>query len=356
MQHSEVKGAHRGPLSCKGHAWAQQVLHQLPSGILVCDASGRVLCVNRRAQELLGMSDAHPDCDLAEVLGRNVLQEHCRLGGRGEQRVTLADGRERTIGYSVASVDTEIGQPAAYAVCFTDISSMQELRVERDRLLQLAAISDVLPTVLHELKNPLAAVTALVEVLLEEMAEDAGSLRQDLHAVLSELRRLKLGFDGLAAVGRSLSQRGFAAIDLACREAARLLAGRAQNARLFLRTDVENMPLLPLDPNVIRALVFNLVVNAIQACKPGDTVVVHARLHRASSYFELTVVDNGCGMQKEVYDQCTKLFFSTKSGGSGIGLTLCRQAAESAGGEMTIDSLPNVGTSVAIRVPIQKMK
>lgn len=235
-------------------------------------------------------------------------------------------------------------------VVFQDISRVEQLQRERDKLMSLAAIGEALPSLLHELKNPLAAITAAVEVLAEEV--EPGYVADQLHAILSEVRRMKLGFEGFGAVHGLLRSKRDSAIDFAIREACRVLEPRLRNAGVVFRHDVADLPLLPLDPAMVRALVFNFVTNALHACNDGGAVLLHA--HLLDRTLNLVVVDTGGGMTPSVLERATELFFTTKQSGSGIGLALCARAVEVAGGELDLSSVPGFGTSVSVRVPIDR--
>jgi signal transduction histidine kinase len=221
---------------------------------------------------------------------------------------------------------------------------------ERDRLLNIAGVGTALPALLHEIRTPLASITAAVELLLEEM-EDSPQ-REQIHAVLSEVRRMKLSLDGVLTVGRRLRRDRCAVVDQACRHAWQIMSARARSLGIYSHCAVEDMPLLPLDPAVVGGIVHNLMINSIQACSAGQAVNLRAGLCDDGSRFVLTVVDNGSGMTAEVYNRCTEIFFTTKRNGSGIGLALCRRAVEESGGTLTIESVVGFGTSVTIEVPL----
>jgi signal transduction histidine kinase len=335
-----------------------RIIGSLPTAALVVDARGVIVMANRRAARILERTEeALRGARVDEVLGPIRYHQEGSVpaenGGelRFTQQVALPRGRTITIGYGVGLVvGHDESEPLLYAIVFQNISNWEKVREERDRLLQLAAVGDVLPSVLHELKNPLAAVTTAVEVLLEELPE--GSVHDQLHAVLGEVRRMALAFEGVGAVGRALRTDKYGAIDLACREVFRILTPRMEAADVVARCDVPDMPLLPLDPAVVRAVLFNLLVNSLHSCRAGGTVVVHARVVADGTRFELTVADTGEGMTAEVYERCTELFFTTKRSGSGIGLALARRAAEGAGGTLDIQSVVGIGTTVTMRVPV----
>ena len=148
---------------------ARAILEALPAGLLVVDADGRVMTMNPTGAAILR-------ADTSTTVGRPVEQllapldfliDGRRFDGqlRPELVVMRPDGSSVTVGYSIGQV--EGGQ---WAVLFQDISGYARVRRERDRLLQIATVSDVVPSMLHELRNPLAAITSTVELLLEEVS------------------------------------------------------------------------------------------------------------------------------------------------------------------------------------------
>ncbi len=322
----------------------------LPTAVCVVDEVGTITYANLRAHEILGcVADPLVGRAVAEVLAPLDALLAVVPGQQQARPVVLPDRRQITVGYSVATTAGP-DDHTRHMVCFQDITSWQAVMDERNRLLKLAAVGSTLPTILHELKNPLAAITAAVELLCEDVVDPP--VLSQLLAVLSEIRRMRLSLDGVGAIGREIHTARCAAIDHTVREALLVLAGRAQTGSVHLRVDVADLPLLPFDPAVVGAVVFNLTVNAIQACAAGGTVIVHARLIERGRWFELTVADTGAGMSHDTYRRCTELFFSTRRTGSGIGLALCHQIAEGAGGRLEIASVPGVGTNIVFRVPV----
>jgi signal transduction histidine kinase len=268
------------------------------------------------------------------------------------KRVVERGGSKVVLGYSATAVTSE-QSGTHYTVVLQDVTERERLREERDRLMRLAAVSEILPSLLHELKNPLACIATAVEVMLEELAP--GHLQTDLHAVLSEIRRMKFTLEGLGSVGRELASSRNHPIDHAAREVCRVLERQAASRGIQLTTRVADMPLLPLDPGVTRAVLFNLLTNSIHACVEGDSVDVGGYFDEPENQLVLWVEDTGCGMEPAVLDRCQELFFTTKPKGTGIGLALCSGAIASAGGKLDIRSEAARGTRVEIKVPIGKV-
>lgn len=319
------------------------ILEVLRAGVITFDVDGVVTTCNPHGAELLRTTiDGVVGKPVADLLA--PLEDlRGRAGGRDRGELTLQKGDGSVLGYTLSELPS-----GGAVVLFQEISSLLALRRERDRLLQLAAVGEVLPSVLHELRNPLAAITNMLEVLVEEAPE--GPLQLDLHGVLAEVRRISLGLQGIGGLGRSVRGNRSEAIDEAISEAVRVLQPTAARKGVELIDGVSTLPLLGLDRAVIKGIVFNLVRNAIDACNTGDRIRAEASL--VGGWFELRVIDTGKGMSKEVIERCSEIFFTTKDSGSGIGLAICRQAAERAGGALLIDSELGRGTTVTVRVPL----
>jgi signal transduction histidine kinase len=201
--------------------------------------------------------------------------------------------------------------------------------------------------VLHELRNPLAAVTSMLEVIVEETC---GDLQTDLHSLLWELRRMSLNLHGVSGIARPLRAKAYAAIDHAVREACRVLEATAACKGVNVLCEVDDLPLLPLDRGALSGIVFNLVTNAIDACSRGNQVIVRLSLDENGA-LSLSVQDDGKGMKPETLARCCELFFTEKDGGTGIGLALCKEAIAAAGGSLDVRSALGHGTTVNVSIP-----
>jgi signal transduction histidine kinase len=333
---------------CEEHA----LLNSLRAGVLAFREDGVVVRANPGAARILRREPieliGHSVADVIAPIEALRTAEDEPETGRPEIEVLRGDGSRGTIGFFLASYDTADDRER-FVLQFQDIGSHVELRRQRDRLLAMAALGDALPSVLHELRNPLAAVLSRLELLVEE---SEGELQSDLHAVLSELRRMTLGLDGVGGLVRPARSSAFAAVDLAVADACRVLQPMAERAGVELESRGRALPLLPIDRGVISGVVFNLVRNAIDASRDGGRIVVSAELDSNDSSFLLRVEDDGEGMTPDVLRRSKELFFTSKDNGSGIGLALCNRVAESSGGYLEIQSEPGKGTTVALRIPV----
>lgn len=328
-------------------ALALDALRRLRAGVLVCDADGKVLLANPVAEETLGCRPLEGTPIEAVFAIPDTLRYQARHPEvRAEIRL---EGSDQVLGYKVSE-----GVGGELIVLFRDITRQVRLREERDRLMQLSTVGDVLPAVLHELRNPLAAVTSAIEVLADTAhLEDPAELTEALGSILNELRRMGLVFQGIGSVGRRLLSQRTSRLDNAAREVVRVMRHRARPDGVEVRCDIGEIQPLPVDPAIFKAIVFNLVGNAINASRRGGHVVVTMRY--TDDVLVVSVQDNGSGMTPDVLATCTQPFYTTRANGSGLGLVICKEAVEDAGGSLVITSTLGEGTLVLASIPFESL-
>lgn len=204
----------------------------------------------------------------------------------------------------------------------------------------------------HDLRSPLAALTARVEGSLAR-DRDPARYRTDLQEIGTDLTRLSTLTNHLLLLARDASQLARAPVSL--RELAADAVDRARE--LAPEADVDLIAPEPLtvlgDRVLLGQAIWNLTMNAVRHA-PGATVTV--TLGRADGWATVTVHDDGPGVEAEVLARLGEAFYrpdASRSGeGHGLGLALVRRAAELHGGTLTLHSAPGEGFTAALRLPV----
>jgi two-component system sensor histidine kinase PilS (NtrC family) len=249
----------------------------------------------------------------------------------------------------------------------------QELR----RSERLAAVGELAAKMAHEIRNPLAAISGSVQVLRADMRDDEVDDQRDrlMSIVVREAHRLgNLIQDFLHyARPRPLSLQAIA-VDTLLDDVVKLFeSSLPENVRLVVD------PLPPLvargDPDQLKQVTWNLLVNAAQAmpeggelhvwleAAPRDSAQARAGSRRngrrgqarrepvAPRWVEICVSDSGVGIPSEVQDQIFEPFFTTKKNGSGLGLSIVHRIIESHGGMLQVQSQPGEGSTFRASIP-----
>lgn len=232
----------------------------------------------------------------------------------------------------------------------------EDLRRSHDELLKtqaqvieatrLAAIGEMSAVIAHEIRNPLGIIQNSIDLLRQ--AFPAGSGREDLFGVLGqETRRLNRMLSDFLIFSR---QKRPNRIDYDLTEAINGVCDLVQRDAQWLpsiRLERHFPPspfIFPIDLDLFKQAIFNLVVNAVQAMPDGGTLTVSAEIPEGESgALRLTVADTGTGIPPELREKVFQPFFSTRSRGTGLGLSIVKQIVEAHGGKVSIESTPGAG-------------
>lgn len=326
------------------------ITDRLPAPVLQLSPEGQIKYLNRAASKILGLPTD-------QLLQRNFFDRFNNGkhpdGALEDQELEITlhrDGHTRVLQAHVHRAVGESCSPGGYLIALCDITDWHQVNQERDRLMEMAAINEVMPSILHEFKNPLASIQAMVELLTEGCTDEA--LQRQLHSILMEIRRMNLSFEGLGSSTRNLRSTRCQAVDFGLREACLIFERRLEARGIDLKINIKTLPLLHFDCGGLRGILFNLINNARQACQSGDVIEVSAGLSNENRDFYFSVKDTGPGMSAETLAKCTNLFYTTKRMGSGIGLALCKSAVEKVGGRLEIESAPQEGCRITVTLPI----
>jgi nitrogen fixation/metabolism regulation signal transduction histidine kinase len=236
---------------------------------------------------------------------------------------------------------------------------VEEIQTSRRALLRaerLAAWREVARAVAHEIRNPLTPIQFALQRLREEARRGepprAEVVAENAEAILREVHSLQEFATAFSAVAQ-LPEPKFAPCDLVglVEDAAKLYRG---SSPVEFRVEVERpVPLAWADAGQIQRVLVNLIKNATEVV--GDRGVVSLRVRRETESegggVHLEIEDNGPGMDAATLERATHPGFTTKSTGSGLGLTLVQRIVEQHGGRFGIDSSPGVGTRAWLTVP-----
>ena len=213
------------------------------------------------------------------------------------------------------------------------------------------ALEGIAARLAHEVKNPLAAIKGLSTHMARNATDPKTAER--LAIVAAEADRLQSIVDGFLSFSRGLDdlKLGPTRPYEIARELGVLLETRAEEAGVTIETGGDQALELDADPRKLRQVLLNIVLNAIQASPRGS--FVHLTVARDCEGSRITVRDEGVGMTPEVLDRIRKPYFTTKEGGTGLGLAVARGLVEQHGGSLEFRSAPRTGTTVTILLPMK---
>ena len=210
----------------------------------------------------------------------------------------------------------------------------------------------------HEIKNPLSTININLKLLVEDLGrsgdETHGRLLRRLLSVQDETARLKgILDDFLQFAGKVELNPTVTDLRVLVGELTDFFMPQAESAGVVLRTALPETPVPSrVDGKLIKQAVLNLMLNGVQALGRGGELLI--RLSAARNRAVIEVIDTGPGIPPENLSKVFEVYFSTKSGGSGLGLPTTRRIIREHGGDIRVESTVGKGTRFVILLPLAK--
>lgn len=344
----------------------ENTIRCLTSGLVTLNLEGRVTSVNDAGCEILGcgrLGEAGPQLlgvPLASLLPDlpRVLAQAGPTGivRRAEIMATRADGELRHVGISAAPLSDHRGQHIGRVIHFQDLTELRRMEVAVARAERLASIGRLAAAIAHEIRNPLAGISGSIELLRDHPGTEDEN-RKLMGIVVREVDRLNGLITSLLDYARPRTEER-TSVDLS-EDVSEVVAAfeherRQVNAAIAVTAHVEAGTLVHGGRAQLRQVVWNLLRNAAEAMPSGgriDVRVVREAGTRLGPMVLLAITDTGAGIPKADLDRIFEPFFSTKPGGTGLGLPTVARIIDDHRGTIELASEVGRGTTVTIRIP-----
>ena len=332
-----------------------QLMAKLQDGLMLFARDSRVVLVSapvegflgRPRSELLGYT-AGEVFDRRTDLGAALLDAFERRRPLPQREFEAAGGRRVQVSLDfVQERNSQIGA----LVVMRDTESVRRIGDEIEMSRRLSASGRLTRGVAHEVKNPINAIVLHLQLLRNKLAQQEPDTRRHMDIIDSEIRRLDRVVQTLVDFTRPRDLH-LEEIDLRrLMEDVALLA--APDAEQHGVTIAQQMPAdrLPIkvDVDLMKQAFLNVVINGVQAMANGGVLTISGR--REDNAIVAEIRDQGTGIPKDMHDKVFELYFTTKKGGSGIGLAQTYQVLQWHYGSVDFESTEGVGTTFRFQIP-----
>jgi signal transduction histidine kinase len=237
----------------------------------------------------------------------------------------------------------------------------QQVAALKERLAQaqkLTALGELASTTTHEFNNVLTTIINYAKLGMRH--KDQATREKAFEKILSAGTRAARITSTILGFARNRSNSLEATDMVKLVEDTLLLLERELNKyRVTVEKYLDAVPATLANPNQIQQVLLNLLINARQAMPQGGRIIIKLVHDVDNGMVDLVVRDNGCGMTPDVMRRIFDQFFSTKTGpdasgkgGTGLGLSMCREIVEAHHGRIRVDSTPGKGTAFTLKLPV----
>ena len=340
----------------------RDVTSSLSSGLITTDLDGRVMTINPAGQSILS-------AEAGEAVGRPVWslgllsEEQWEIASRVPRETRRRDhsviqrgGAEIHLGFSVSPLHHHDRTLRGYIFIFQDVTQWLQLEQQVRIKDRMAAIGELSAGLAHEIGNPLAAISGSVQLLSASVPPSSNAHRL-LEIILNESRRLDRTIKGFLRFARP-GERSDVEFDIgeALRENVELLRHSdevTERHSIELELDPPSV-LLVADRDQLVQIFWNLARNALRAMPVGGRLEVHGRA--VGEVYRIEFRDTGRGMSEEERRTLFQPFKTSFGGGSGLGMAIVYQIVHEHGGDLSVDSALEMGTTVTVELPLTRTR
>ncbi len=250
-----------------------------------------------------------------------------------------------------------LGMLGFASILYNQRFHMQEIKAleaEVDRREHLSMMGHLAATVAHEVRNPLNAISMGLQRLKAEFqpTQDEGEYSRFIELMRGEVHRLNAIVEEFLTLARPLTMKpGLVKVDQLLTELTTLTDSDAAASGVEINVvNHEPRPVVKADPNYLKQVLLNLILNGLQAMPEGGTLTIETTVRDGK--MRLSVSDTGVGIEPENLARIFEPYFTTKTDGSGLGLAIARRIVEGHGGTIDVTSRAGNGSRFEIVLPL----
>lgn len=346
--------------------YLQNVFQYLDAAIMVVDIEEKFIAWNNGAQNLFGYSHDEIIGESSSILlpygevYSNQLEkiiDEVKLKGFAKSIETerrTKDNRVIPVQLNVAKLPGENNEYSGRTVVISDATEMRKLQQQVDQSEKLAVIGQLAAGVAHEIGNPLASISSIVQILQRKtnnqfMSDQLINVRDNINRISKIVREL-------VDLSRPPSHDSlFTQINEVIKTAVGIVKYDKRVKKVEFKTSLdENLPMIKVVPDQIIQVFINILINSLDAIKGEGTIKVNSTFD--SEYIYVSILDNGVGIQKEILEKIFDPFFTTKQvgKGTGLGLSVSYGIIKKFEGEIKVRSQKGEGSEFIIKIPYLK--
>ena len=347
----------------------ETIFNSIQEGIIVTDSNGRITYLNDAACEIFGLEGEG-------AIGKPLEEQVRGLDWKALSRSDSALSRDmeifypanRFINFYVVPLIIErrrvngrpndsVAEAVGHAMILRDITEDRRSTQQTIESERLSALTLLAAGVAHVIGNPLNSLHIHLQLMERKIkklqaAEEKRELQESIEIARAEINRLdSIVSQFLRAIRPSKPQLQPEDVNTLLEESVRFFRPEIKDREIVVETELRSdLPRVELDRDQMKQVFYNAIKNSFEAMKRHG--ILRIRSDRDDTHVSISFADTGGGISSEKLSRVFEPYFTTKAGGSGLGLLIVRRIVREHGGELALESTEGKGLTLTIRLPI----
>ncbi len=337
-------------------------IQNIQTGVITINTNNEIISINRQAEKItettLEEVYLKPIGELltgiVSKIKRIESQKYRNNLNRWTMEYETKYKKRYVLGFSVSPLKNARGKTAGKIILFQDITRLMEMEEEVKKSDRLATLGKLAANLAHEIRNPLAAMSGSIQILKNELPLEGKNVNL-MEIILQEIDRLNHLITNFLMYAKPIEvKKEMLDIASVINETIAVFKNTPKGeSRIGIETTFSDDTNIEGDFQQLKQVFWNIFLNSSDAISDGGTIKVTIGDNNEDygGFLVIKITDSGAGIEEDIQSVIFDPFFSTKDGGTGLGLSTVKQIVEAHDGVIEVDSKIGVGTDILIAFP-----
>jgi two-component system sensor histidine kinase PilS (NtrC family) len=342
----------------------RSIVESVYTGVMTIDLRNFIKTFNQAAEEITGFArskvegrridDVFPE--FLPFLNEEMTEK--QLNSRMEVIVKGKEGDKINLGLSVSPLRGRSENKIGNILIFQDLTKIKEMEKTIENSRNMALIGEMAAGWAHEVRNPLAAITGSIELLKQGLTLE-GTNKRLMEIVLRSKEQLESFARDFLLLARPVpvSKESVDLSDVTEEVLESIKLSPDWSDKINVRKNLSKNLRAFANREQVRQIINNLALNAVQSMEDNGVLSIETKTIKSDDdkkYAEIKIMDNGCGIEEDDLNKIFEPFFTKKSKGTGLGLTIVSHIIDGYKGKIKIESEKNKGTTCMVWLPLEQ--